>query len=295
MFVCCLSQWKDIINKTDSYAVLGKCPKECAAQLRISEKNFVADHARSLNSELGAGHACLPDGFVEVWDKPTRCGEWLPFVNLSSRSAPPAAAAVSTPCPCSGQQQWRLQSEWIFVRDNGGHRYGWVRQCNQSCWSSWGFVFGGIVFQRGKPINPQIAQLHIYRWPQPGEHALTCVQARLKYDMVLTGTSKVLREAAVVRGSVAWGRKILGACGGVADLSDVVLRNNEMRGGFFLRYNLGVDCSCAFVQIQTAGAALITSNLFKSVIWFFKPLAFRFCFMWKPLAGLEAGCALDGS
>lgn len=37
---------EDIINKTDSYAVLGKCPKECAAQLRISEKNFVADHAR---------------------------------------------------------------------------------------------------------------------------------------------------------------------------------------------------------------------------------------------------------
>ena len=63
----------------------------------------------------------------------------------------------------------------------------------------------------------------------------------------------------------------------------------------FLKYNLGVDCSCAFVQIQTAGAALITSNLFKSVIWFFKPLAFLFCFMWKPLAGLEAGCALDGS
>ena len=49
-----------------------------------------------LNSE-GAGHG-LPDGIVEVWDNRI---SGMTFVNLS-RSAPPAAAAASTP--------WNLQS-----------------------------------------------------------------------------------------------------------------------------------------------------------------------------------------
>jgi len=73
MFVWCLHQSKDIIQKKDGYAVLRKCPAECAAQLRISEKNFVADHALSLE-QRGSGRV-LPDDLVEVWDKPARYRE----------------------------------------------------------------------------------------------------------------------------------------------------------------------------------------------------------------------------
>ncbi|CAL1154521.1 unnamed protein product [Cladocopium goreaui] len=42
---------EDIIDKTDGYAVLRRCPEECAAQLRVSEKHFVADHAQLLQEE----------------------------------------------------------------------------------------------------------------------------------------------------------------------------------------------------------------------------------------------------
>lgn len=43
---------KDIIDKNDRYAVLRKCPAECAGLLRISEKTFVADHAQSLEQQI---------------------------------------------------------------------------------------------------------------------------------------------------------------------------------------------------------------------------------------------------
>ena len=61
MFVCCEFQLQDIIDKTDGYAVLRRCPEECAAQLRVSEKHFVADHAQSLAQQIGY-RSCLSAG-----------------------------------------------------------------------------------------------------------------------------------------------------------------------------------------------------------------------------------------
>jgi hypothetical protein len=99
MFVCGVSQMQDIIDRVDGYAVLRTHvrkvainPGECAAQLRVSEKNFVAECATKFFSETGqvsctagcrsrlsAGrfsHMVSP----EVWDKPARYREnqeWL--------------------------------------------------------------------------------------------------------------------------------------------------------------------------------------------------------------------------
>ena len=144
-----------------------------------------------LHSELGAGHACLPDGSVEVCGKPARYREWLALICLGSRSAPPATAAASTPC----------HAENIFGSGNGGHRYTWlIIEKGESCSSSWGSVWE-VEFKQTNPINRQIAHLHIY-----------VLLAKLKPGIMLTGTSKAPQKRALVHRSVAQGRKIAGRC-----------------------------------------------------------------------------------
>ena len=53
MFICCVSQSQDIIDEANGYVVLHTCPRECAAQVRVCEKKFVADHAQSLAQQIG--------------------------------------------------------------------------------------------------------------------------------------------------------------------------------------------------------------------------------------------------
>jgi hypothetical protein len=42
-------------GKPGEYAVLSKCPGKCAARLRLSEKEFVYDHAMFLAQRFGRG------------------------------------------------------------------------------------------------------------------------------------------------------------------------------------------------------------------------------------------------
>ncbi|CAL1137521.1 unnamed protein product [Cladocopium goreaui] len=42
---------EDIIDEANGYVVLHTCPRECAAQVRVCEKNFVADHAQFLEEQ----------------------------------------------------------------------------------------------------------------------------------------------------------------------------------------------------------------------------------------------------
>ena len=64
MSMRCVFQSKDVIafksthkstNETGEYAVLRQCPGECAARLRVSEKEFVQDHAQFLAQRFGRG------------------------------------------------------------------------------------------------------------------------------------------------------------------------------------------------------------------------------------------------
>ena len=42
------SEPEDVIKEANGFAVVGKAPPSIAARLRVSEKNFVIDHAKSL-------------------------------------------------------------------------------------------------------------------------------------------------------------------------------------------------------------------------------------------------------
>lgn len=71
---------EDIIDKNDSYAVLRTCPAECAAQLRICEKIFVADHAQLLQ--------------YEAWFSELSPEEWCQGVGVLANEAGVAVEAI---------------------------------------------------------------------------------------------------------------------------------------------------------------------------------------------------------
>eukprot|EP00435_Cladocopium_sp_Y103_P063634 s205_g25.t1 len=75
-------RWRDVvavkrtdesIGKSGEYAVLRKCPEECAARLRVSEKEFVHDHAVMMKDEPWFGHLKPEDvKKLAVWGKKTQ-------------------------------------------------------------------------------------------------------------------------------------------------------------------------------------------------------------------------------
>ena len=47
------SQCEDVIQDNKNFVVVGKAPAYIAARLRVSEKEFVVDHAQSLGFNVG--------------------------------------------------------------------------------------------------------------------------------------------------------------------------------------------------------------------------------------------------
>ena len=66
MLLSCVSQSQDIIQSVNGYGVLRTCPREWAAQIRIGEKNLVADPARdlALNSSMWPRHYLCRSGHM---------------------------------------------------------------------------------------------------------------------------------------------------------------------------------------------------------------------------------------
>ena len=198
---------------------------------------------------------------------------------------PPAAVAASTPCPCCGQKHWCLQSEDIFTRDNGGQRYDWLREGNRVQVPG-AFVSWGTNFQRDKPINPQIAQLHIFMytlstyWPQLQGCVLTSGQVQTISNLACWRVHlRLLQEETWFHDLSPEDARSWADAGGVANLSEVVSGKQWMRGDLDINSDSSpwaqpLCCplsffipasSCSSVQIQTAGAALVTSNLFEII------------------------------
>ena len=194
-----------------------------------------------LHSKLGTGHVCLQDCLVT--DKPARYREWhldLLQGNLSSQSAPPAAVAASTPCPCCGQKHWCLQSEDIFTRDNGGHGYDWLREGNRVQVPG-AFVSWGTNFQRDKRINPQIAQLHIFMYtlstycPQLQGCVLTSGQVQTISNLACWRVHlRLLQEETWFHDLSPEDARSWADAGGVANLSEVVSGKKWMRGDLYI-------------------------------------------------------------
>ena len=134
-----------------------------------------------------------------------------------------------------------------------------------------GLDFLGVVtvyFKKANKTTCKIAQLHKYCCPQFWGRALTFVQARLKPGMVLTFTSKVPPNGAMVQRFVARGRKIVGGRGRCCKQTyqKWLLGKNEMRGDLYIKLDGSLHIVVFISLFQDSAAPL--RNFKQSLIWF---------------------------
>ena len=242
MFVCCAFQLQDIIDKTDGYAVLRRCPEECAAQLRVSEKHFVADHAQSLAQKIGY-RSCLSAGLFSHGQASTISGMTLRLATGEFEQLIRASSSRSGFDPMSMLWSKTLMPSvrgYLYERQRGPRV--WLAERGESCSSSWGLcVSWGTNFQRDKPINPQIAQLHIFMytlstcWAQLQGCVLTSGQVQTISNLACWRVHlRLLQEETWFHDLSPEDARSWADAGGVANLSEVVSGKQWMRGDLYI-------------------------------------------------------------